>query len=1030
MALHQTIFYPLMRPPPATNIEQVSSPSQPSLHTTANGNGRQSRSPSPTTSRRSIMTSATSATIVKPGRGSAMTKNAGFSQRRAPQEPTTEGFVTFLVADIDSLRYLRGSDAQYVNRVGRQPKIITVTGYEVYIIEQWACARYYNSSLISYTGNPEHVASLGSITVPAKRELWSKRLRGYVDDLSKMNAREKTCGQFATLFVTNLSSLPSGLTLISVPDGNASKHINDFIVNENLRRMGCGGRSGMTLNKPADASRDKFYQIYRLSDRVPFDNAVINIVKLVQVSLYYFGLFKRRDIDGLLCDFTEQAVNKWWHDIGTPHYHVDPVDKVLCATSIAAILGMVVGCRHRLNAAGAQVAKDPFDVEGFRQGIVTFQRQQKLPKTDRLDGPTLEKLMRITGKISSSARFPLSKVVKSTVQDLSGMHTQNAIDVETTDYDRFIENIYGHSLRYLWLGKMSSKLARQIRDSKFANVIDDGGAGYDNVAVSSGGNALGPPNSNQRPPQRPPMRSAPTSGSIRGPHGEDSLQPSLSNITPSSASEINSVENKSDQDETDVDEIENYDPDGPGGFVTDTNDYSSRSLLHVPAYDDIPAFVRYHRNRRSDREREQTPAKRDIKTAMLRGKVRTDEAIRSGVSKLTGNLRRRREELNQTPSLTRGLTSKRIPELVESDNVALSAGSSTPPSTATDGSTPPDGDRKEPDELDLFVPQERDDDDDDDEDDDLDDDDEYDLEDDEIEEGEYLDHVHGRSSRIQPKLILPQASRSGTASDLGVGDDRGISDEPTGSVTMAYYDDSERLKIIEKELMVYHGARSHDSLSLGPRAVKSCFDIVSLARQHLSKSLVELGGVSASQQSVRIGPLAADVEGSFARRASFSVVESSVLRSEPPWDYPTEHIFRLLERVKLAQEWSESHVRRAVDLRDEYAGRVTDLTRFHEHASAESDAIQQAYQNSVQREGYLANGIRDLDMESARLQYEVRTLDAKLHDLDESVDSFGAKIEGMESRLQALRHKSPIKKSNGTEKTSLAASISGENGKH
>ncbi|KAK9237760.1 hypothetical protein V1525DRAFT_360066 [Lipomyces kononenkoae] len=1025
MAFHQTIFYPLMRGPPhAANIDQVSSVSQPSLYTTTtattaangNGNGRPSRSPSPT-SRRSTLTTATSATLVAPARGSTMSKSVGVgagvavAARQAQEEPTAEAFVTFLVADIDGLRYLRGSDAQYVNRIDGKPKITTVTGYEVYIIEQWACARYHNSSLISYTGNPEHVASLGSITVPTDRERWSKRLRAYVDDLSKMNARPKTCGQCGTLFVTNLSSLQSGLTLINVIDGKASMHINDFIVNENLRRMGCGGRSGITLNKPADASRDKFYQIYRLSDRVPFENAVINIVKLVQVSLYYFGLFKRHDIDGLLCDFTERAVNAWWHEVGIHHYHVDPVDKVLGPTTIAAILGMVVGCRHRLNAAGAQVAKDPFDVEGFRQGIVTFQRQQKLERTARLDKPTLHKLLRITGKISSSARFPL-KVVKSTVQDLSGMHTQNAIDVETTDYDRFIENIYGHSLRYLWLGKMNSKFARQIKDSKFANVIDEGGAGYDNPVpqlVSPAVHALAPSNSNQ-PPRRPPPRSAPASSLYRG---EDAPQSSSSAAITSSASEINYSENKSDQDEDDVEESENYDPEGPALIVTDTNDYSSRSSLHVPAYDDndVPAFVRYHRSKRSNRDQTQ-PVKRDLRTAMRRGKVRTDEAIRSGVSKLTGNLRRRRDELYQTPGITKGWGSKRVPELAENDNVPLSTGTSIPPSTATDGSTPPD-EGKQPDELDLLVPERE-------YDDELEEESEYDLEDDDIEESEYLDPVLSRS-RTQPK------SASRTTSDLG-GDERGSSNEPAGSATKSFSDDSERLNIIARELMLYHGARTGDLLPLGPRTVKSCFDMVSLARQHISKAIVALGGISASQQSARVCPLAGDVEDKLVRRASFSVVENVVLRSDAPWDYPTEHIFRLLERVKRAQQWSESHVKRAENLRDEYADQVADLTVFYEHASNESEAVQQVYQHAVQREGYLANGIRDLDMETARLQYEVRTLDAKLHDLDESVDSFGAKVEGMESRLQALCQK-PIKgkeQLNGKEK----ASINGENGKH
>ncbi|KAK9493970.1 hypothetical protein V1508DRAFT_414057 [Lipomyces doorenjongii] len=1018
MAYHQTIFYPLVRPPQAANIDHVRSSSQPSLHTPANGNGL-----SPP-SRRS--TTTTTATIFSPDRGPTMSSS---SASKAP--PTTETCVTFLIADIDGLRYLRGSDAQYVNRLDGRPKTITVTGYEVYIIEQWACARCYSSSIISYTGNPEHVVSLGSISVPKNRDLWSKRLRAYVEDLSKMNARPKSCGQLGTLFVTNLSSFQSGLTLINVPDGNTSKHTNDFIVNENLRRMGCGGRSGITLNKPADASRDKFYQIYRLSDHVPFENAAINIVKLVQVSLYYFGLFRRYDINGLLCDLTERAINAWWHDIGVPHYRVDPVDKVLGPTTIAAILGMVVGCRHRLNAAGAQVAKDPFDVEGFRQGIVTFQRQQKLSKTAKLDGPTRDKLLRITGKISASERFPLTKVVKTTVQDLSGMHTQNAIDVETTDYDRFIENIFGPSLRYLWLGKMNSKFARQIRDSTFANVIDAGAAsdGNGNVVaplVSSAMNASGLSNSYQ-PPRRPLLRSATAHAVVRGSNGDDSssLHPTSAGVATSSASDT-VVDNESDRGEDEVEENDNYDTEGQA-FVANGNDYPSSSS-HVSAYDDVPAFVRYHRNRRINREETQ-PLKRDIKTAMRRGKVRTDEAIRSGVNKLTGNLRRRQP---QTPVLTAERGSKRITALVENDNTALSAGTSTPPSTATDGSTPPDADRKGHDEVDLIIPLR-------DEDEEEDEEDEYDNDyDDDIEGSEYLetrDRLHS-GSQTQLKLIQSGGSRPG--SELAV-DDAGSSNDASGSAAQSFNDDSQRLKAIEKELMIYHDARSSDSLSLGPRAVKSCFDLVEVAAQQstFSKSVVALGGISANEYSsipVCGGSFAADIERSrkIVRRASFSVVERFVLRWDAQWDYPTEYIVRLLERVKGVQQWSESHVKRAENVRDDYALQIADVTRFHEYAIVESDAIQQAYHHAIQREGFLANGIRDLDMEAARLQYEVRTLDAKLDDLDESVDSFGAKIEAMESRLQDLCRK-PVQRSNNAKAQFNGKenrSINGGNGKY
>ncbi|KAK9247850.1 hypothetical protein V1506DRAFT_530850 [Lipomyces tetrasporus] len=1005
MAFHQTIFQPLMRPPAAANIDQVTAATPTASHTpthiAAYATGRYTRSPSPPSRR------TTTTTLLSPVRGSTMSPIIVSRQHSQSGLPTSaNAWVRFLVADVDGLRYLRGSDASYVDRDrhGQKPTTITVTGYEVYIIEQWACARCYSSMIICYTGNPEHVVSLGSITVPKNRELWSKRLQAYVDDLSKMHARPKTCGELGTLFVTNLSSFQSGLTLINVPDGNASQHTNDFIVNENLRRMGCGGRSGITLNKPADASRDKFYQIYRLSDRVPFHSAVINIVKLVQISLFYFGLFRRSDINGLLCDLTERAINAWWHDVGVPHYRVDPADKVLGPTTIAAILGMVVGCRHRLNAAGAQVAKDPFDVEGFRQGIVTFQRQQKLNRTAKLDGPTRDKLFRITGKISASERFALTKVVKTTVQDLSGMHTQNAIDVETTDYDRFIENIYGNWLRYLWLGKMNKEFARQVRNTKFANGIEDGadGAATNGSAVAaltpSTTTPSGPMSNAYQPPRRPPLQSATSLASTTVTYGDDSssLHPTLSGVAASSVGD-SFAEDETDQDDDEPEQNENYDGEGLG-----SHDYSTPS-----AYDDVPAFVRYHRNRRSNRE-DTPPSKRDIKTAMRRGKTRTDEAIRSGVNRLTGNLRRRRDDQQNNAAMVysdKGV--KRIAALVENDNTPLSAGTSTPPSTATDGSTPADADGKGHDDVELIIPEP---------DDDEDDEEGYDrgyddgVEDSECPDGRGRAHTRSRNQRQSE----PSGS-SGPEYELA----REGSIAPTTADPLSN-SDSQRLKDIEKEIMIYNEGRTCESLLLGPRTIKSCCDLANLAAEQkdtVCRSTVSLGDISGHGGSaIRVhgGLYPTEIEGcrKVVRRASFSVLERRVLRWDSQWDYPTEYICRLLERVKQMQEWSESNVKRAENIYGEYAMQAADLGQFCEHAISESDTLHQAYQHAVQRESYLANGIRDLDMEAARLQYEVRTLDAKLHDLDESIDAFGSKIEGMESRLQALCRK-PVQRTNG-----------------
>lgn len=359
---------------------------------------------------------------------------------------------TLLVPCIPGLRYLQESKYKYINT-----GLFKINGYEVYVVEQWATRRSNNACIVCYTGNPEHTVTVASITIPIDEDLWSPRLRVFVNELSKMNARKNPCEEHnAYLYVTNLSSFPSGLTLITVPDGDVTLHLKDFILNETLRRIGCGARSGISLNKPTDASRDKFYQLYKISDRAPFEDAVIDLIILVQVSLHYFGLFKLSDVDGLLCDMTEKALNTWWHDIGVGHYGSQS-EKSLGPATIAAILGMVTGYRHRLNAAGVAVPKDPFEVEAFKLSISGFQKQNKLKINQVFDANTRDSLCKIPGNISASERFAITKVVKTTVQDLSGIKSQVASDVETTEYDKFLQNVYGHTLRHLFLGKGNTR---------------------------------------------------------------------------------------------------------------------------------------------------------------------------------------------------------------------------------------------------------------------------------------------------------------------------------------------------------------------------------------------------------------------------------------------------------------------------------------------------------------------------------------------------------------------------------------------
>ncbi|KAM0806409.1 hypothetical protein BDR22DRAFT_878144 [Usnea florida] len=358
--------------------------------------------------------------------------------------------------DPAAFRYLEEDPSTIVLERRRRLK-----GYELYIVEQWACSRVHPTFVITtYTGLEQNTVIVGVLSVPTNEEVWSPRLRVYFQAITKYHARRKET-PLGTLMVTNLSGFPSALTVIAVPDGDLKKHREDFIVNENMKRLGCSGRTGLSLSQPVGATQAKFMQLYRTSDRIPLYNAAIELVKLCQVALLLFGKLAPEYADGLLCDVTEQAINDWWTELGTEYFNIDPSDGILGPTTVAALLGILMGARNRLNAAGAPVAKDVFDIVNTKRGIAYFQRSQKIERTRRFDRQTLDRLHRVTAKAASGKGWTVPRAVKSTAAELSGkggemVHGRDKAsiaEVETLDIETFVQTGSGERFKWLWYGK-------------------------------------------------------------------------------------------------------------------------------------------------------------------------------------------------------------------------------------------------------------------------------------------------------------------------------------------------------------------------------------------------------------------------------------------------------------------------------------------------------------------------------------------------------------------------------------------------
>lgn len=417
-------------------------------------------------------------------RGSSNPQQDGGNTARP--RTSTQGRQKLCFTDPVAFRYLEEDpDTIVLDRRRR------LEGYELYLVEQWACSRTHPTFLVcTYTGDMSKSVIVDVLSASSDPTAWSPRLKLYFDAISQYHAKPRET-PYGDIMVTNLAGFPSNLTVISVPDGDVRKHREDFIVNENLKRMGCTGRAAINLQRPQQSTISKFHQLYRTSESVEIYQAVIELVKLSQKGLTMYGCLAEAYTDGLFCDITEKAITEWWTEIGVYFYNTEPSDGTLGPSTVAAVLGLLVGAYNRLKAYGAPVGKDIFDIAGMKRAVGSFQKAVKIERSRRLDRETLDRLHRATAKTASGEGWTVPRAVKSTLAEVSGKGGEMVMgivggkdkagisEVETLDIDRFAQLVIGPRMRWLWLGKSKPlEVRREANDGIQGRVFstdDQGG---------------------------------------------------------------------------------------------------------------------------------------------------------------------------------------------------------------------------------------------------------------------------------------------------------------------------------------------------------------------------------------------------------------------------------------------------------------------------------------------------------------------------------------------------------------------------
>ncbi|KAH9951569.1 hypothetical protein B0H21DRAFT_716557 [Amylocystis lapponica] len=259
---------------------------------------------------------------------------------------------------------------------------LELEGYQIYAVEKWVVERRSVTVLTVFTGDPSHkitVTALSPCSNLNQKEAqseWEQALK----QLRREGARPKETDK-GILMVTSLANFRSDYTIVHIPRGNFLDIREQLYTNINILRMGCSGRSALTLEEPSDTTKDRFISMYNVPDKASarsrelFNATVLELVKLVQSALVIFDMFdlQPEERNGLLCDVTCDGIKRWVTAIGEPCMKVEPMERVADPTVVSALFSLIMTIRNKLQVLGHAVPKDPFvDPQAFTKALTAF----------------------------------------------------------------------------------------------------------------------------------------------------------------------------------------------------------------------------------------------------------------------------------------------------------------------------------------------------------------------------------------------------------------------------------------------------------------------------------------------------------------------------------------------------------------------------------------------------------------------------------------------------------------------------------
>jgi hypothetical protein len=144
-----------------------------------------------------------------------------------------------------------------------------------------------------------------------------------------------------------------------------------------------------------------------------------------------------------------------------------------------------------------------------------------------------------------------------------------------------------------------------------------------------------------------------------------------------------------------------------------------------------------------------------------------------------------------------------------------------------------------------------------------------------------------------------------------------------------------------------------------------------------------------------------DDDGEFSnlkRSNSFSVVSEAVLGWD--FDFPVDKVAQIYHSTKRRQYCLEREMQQARISAAEYHSKLQMAGKSVSVNKEVLGKMKFQLQSVARKEHQLKSDIQRAELVASRLKYEIRVLESKIHDVEESVDSFQAKVCDVERRAQ------------------------------